>query len=156
MMFLPLSLSSIGLLASICGIGIVRARSNSAPEAALRAGTMFATVIFVIVAWFLIAAMGLESNIWWSVICGAIGGIAIGLITEHYTGGPPVRRIAKSGETGPATVLITGLAVGMQSVVLPVLCFGGNHLYFHGPLRSLRCRYSSGGNASYRGYHHGH
>jgi K(+)-stimulated pyrophosphate-energized sodium pump len=122
MMFLPLSLSSIGLLASICGIGIVRARSNSAPEAALRAGTMFATVIFVIVAWFLIAAMGLESNIWWSVICGAIGGIAIGLITEHYTGGPPVRRIAKSGETGPATVLITGLAVGMQSVVLPVLC----------------------------------
>jgi K(+)-stimulated pyrophosphate-energized sodium pump len=50
-----------------------------------------------------------------------VGGIAIGLITEYYTGGKPVRTIAKSGETGPATVMITGLAVGMQSVVAPVL-----------------------------------
>lgn len=122
LMFLPLSLASIGLLASVCGIGIVRSRSGAAPEVALRTGTLAAPVIFVIMAWFLIAAMGLESNIWWSVICGAVGGIAIGLITEYYTGGAPVRRIAKSGETGAATVMITGLAVGMQSVVLPILC----------------------------------
>ncbi|MCB1706289.1 MAG: sodium-translocating pyrophosphatase [Halioglobus sp.] len=122
MMFLPLSLASVGLLASICGIAIVRARSSAAPEVALRSGTMLAPLIFVIIAWFLIEGMGLESNIWWSVICGAVGGIAIGLITEYYTGGAPVRRIAKSGETGPATVMITGLAVGMQSVVAPVLC----------------------------------
>ncbi|MGA1069002.1 MAG: sodium/proton-translocating pyrophosphatase, partial [Burkholderiaceae bacterium] len=58
---------------------------------------------------------------WWAVVSGAVGGIAIGLITEYYTGGKPVRTIAKSGETGPATVMITGLAVGMQSVVAPVL-----------------------------------
>jgi K(+)-stimulated pyrophosphate-energized sodium pump len=121
MMFLPLALASIGLLASICGIGIVRLRSNAAPEAALRSGTLLAPVLFAIAAWFLIEAMGIDSNIWWSVISGAIGGVAIGLITEYYTGGAPVRRIAKSGETGPATVMITGLAVGMQSVVLPVL-----------------------------------
>ncbi len=55
------------------------------------------------------------------MLSGAVGGIAIGLITEYYTGGAPVRKIAKSGETGPATVMITGLSVGMQSVVLPVL-----------------------------------
>jgi K(+)-stimulated pyrophosphate-energized sodium pump len=122
MMFLPLALASIGLLASICGIGFVRARSASAPEAALRSGTILAPVIFVIIAWFLITAMGLDPNIWWAVICGAVGGVAIGLITEYYTGGAPVRKIAKSGETGPATVMITGLAVGMQSVVLPILC----------------------------------
>ncbi len=122
MMFLPLALASIGLLASICGIGIVRARSHAAPEAALRAGTLLAPVIFAIVAWFMIKAMGLPSNVWWSVVSGAVGGVAIGLITEYYTGGAPVRRIAKSGETGPATVMITGLAVGMQSVVLPILC----------------------------------
>jgi K(+)-stimulated pyrophosphate-energized sodium pump len=121
MMFLPLALASIGLLASICGIGIVRLRSNAAPEAALRSGTLLAPVLFAIAAWFLIEAMGIDSNIWWSVISGAVGGVAIGLITEYYTGGAPVRRIAKSGETGPATVMITGLAVGMQSVVLPVL-----------------------------------
>ena len=121
MMFLPLTLASIGLLASICGIGIVRARSGAAPEAALRTGTMLAPVIFAIIAWFFIERMGLPANIWFSVISGAVGGVAIGLITEYYTGSSPVKRIAKSGETGPATVMITGLAVGMQSVVLPVL-----------------------------------
>ena len=121
MMFLPLSLASIGLLSSICGIGIIRMRANAAPEAALRSGTLLAPVIFVALAWFLIQALGLDANIWWSVVCGAVGGVAIGLITEYYTGGSPVRRIAKSGETGPATVMITGLAVGMESVVLPVL-----------------------------------
>ena len=54
-MFLPLSLASIGLLSSICGIGIVRMRSGSAPEAALRAGTLLAPVIFVAMAWFLVS-----------------------------------------------------------------------------------------------------
>ncbi|MCB1678110.1 MAG: sodium-translocating pyrophosphatase [Halioglobus sp.] len=121
MMFLPLALAAIGLLASACGIGIVRARSSAAPEAALRTGTLLAPVLFVIAAWFLIHGIGLNSNIWWSVVSGAVGGVLIGLITEYYTGGAPVRKIAKSGETGPATVMITGLAVGMQSVVLPIL-----------------------------------
>jgi K(+)-stimulated pyrophosphate-energized sodium pump len=121
MMFLPLSLASIGLLASLVGIWVVRVRSSAAPEAALRTGTMLAPVVFVIIAWFLISAMGLDAHIWWSVLCGAVGGVLIGLITEYYTGGGPVQKIAKSGETGAATVMITGLAVGMQSVVLPVL-----------------------------------
>ena len=59
----------------------------------------------------------------WS--CGAVGGVAIGLITEYYTGAAPVRKIARSGETGPATVMITGLAVGMESVVAPILILAG-------------------------------
>tara|TARA_R110002072_G_scaffold56904_1_gene146740 strand:+ start:940 stop:2931 length:1992 start_codon:yes stop_codon:yes gene_type:complete len=121
MMFLPLALATIGLLASVCGIVIVRIRSNAPPEAALRSGTLLAPVIFAIMAWFMMEAMDIPPNVWWSVICGAVGGVFIGLITEHYTGGGPVKKIAKSGETGPATVMITGLAVGMQSVVLPVL-----------------------------------
>ncbi|MFT6285275.1 MAG: K(+)-stimulated pyrophosphate-energized sodium pump [Alcanivorax sp.] len=121
MMFLPLALASIGLLASIAGIVIVRVRSSAAPEAALRSGTLFAPIVFVVMAWFLIESMGLASHIWWSVLCGAVGGVLIGLITEYYTGGSPVQKIAKSGETGAATVMITGLAVGMQSVVLPIL-----------------------------------
>ncbi len=121
MMFLPLTLASIGLIASIFGILIVRARSAAAPEAALRSGTLAAPVIFVIMAWFLIGALGLDANIWWSVLSGAVGGVLIGLITEYYTGSSPVEKIARSGETGPATVMITGLAVGMQSVVLPIL-----------------------------------
>lgn len=125
MMFLPIALASIGLLASVCGIVIVRLRSNASPESALRSGTLLAPVIFAIIAWFMMDAMGVESRVWWSVISGAVGGVFIGLITEYYTGGAPVKKIAKSGETGPATVMITGLAVGMQSVVLPILFLAG-------------------------------
>jgi len=121
MMAFPLALASIGLIASVAGIIIVRARSSAAPEAALRSGTLGAPIIFIAMAWFLSQSMGIDQNIWWAVVSGAVGGIAIGLITEYYTGGKPVRTIAKSGETGPATVMITGLAVGMQSVVAPVL-----------------------------------
>ena len=121
MMAFPLALASIGLLASVAGIVIVRARSSAAPEAALRSGTLGAPVIFIVMAWFLSESMGISQNIWWAVVSGAVGGIAIGLITEYYTGGKPVRTIAKSGETGSATVMITGLADGMQSVVAPVL-----------------------------------
>ena len=121
MMAFPLALASIGLLASVAGILIVRARSSAAPEAALRSGTLGAPIIFIALAWFLSESMGISQNIWWAVVSGAVGGIAIGLITEYYTGGKPVRTIAKSGETGSATVMITGLAVGMQSVVAPVL-----------------------------------
>jgi K(+)-stimulated pyrophosphate-energized sodium pump len=121
MMAFPLALATIGLLASVAGIAIVRARSSAAPEAALRSGTLGAPLIFIAMAWFLSANMGIDQNVWWAVVSGAVGGIAIGLITEYYTGGKPVRTIAKSGETGPATVMITGLAVGMESVVAPVL-----------------------------------
>lgn len=122
MMFLPLALASIGLVSSIIMIMVVKTRAGAAPAAALRTGTLGAPVIFLAGAYFLIQQMGLPLNIWLSVLSGAVGGVAIGLITEYYTGGAPVRKIAESGETGAATVMITGLAVGMQSVVLPILC----------------------------------
>jgi K(+)-stimulated pyrophosphate-energized sodium pump len=122
MMFLPLALASIGLISSVIMIMVVKMRAGAAPAAALRTGTMGAPAIFLAGAYFLIQYLGLPINIWFSVLSGAVGGVAIGLITEYYTGGAPVRKIAKSGETGAATVMITGLSVGMQSVVLPILC----------------------------------
>jgi K(+)-stimulated pyrophosphate-energized sodium pump len=64
---------------------------------------------------------GTASGVWFAVLVGAIGGIIVGLVTEYYTGGAPVRKIAKDGETGSATIMISGLAVGMQSVAIPVL-----------------------------------
>ena len=124
MMSLPLALASIGLIASLIGIIIVRMCAAAEPSKALRTGTIGAPVIFVIAAWFLMKEMGIGANVWYAVLCGAVGGILIGLITEYYTGGSPIRKIAKSGETGSATVMITGLAVGMESVVLPVLFIG--------------------------------
>ena len=125
MMMLPLALASIGLIASVLMIIIVRMRASAAPAAALRTGTLGAPVLFIAAAYVLIQYMGLDINIWWAVVSGAVGGVAIGLITEYYTGGAPVVKIAKSGETGAATVMITGLSVGMQSVVLPVLFIAG-------------------------------
>ena len=124
LMFLPLALTSLGLVASVIGIVIVRLFSSLSPGAAMRTGTIGGPVIFVVAAYFLItdmAFLGNEGiNVWLAVLTGAVGGILIGLVTEYYTGSTPVKKIAKSGETGPATVMITGLAVGMQSVVIPV------------------------------------
>ncbi|MGX5201262.1 sodium-translocating pyrophosphatase [Aliikangiella sp. IMCC44632] len=125
LMFVPLALASAGLLCSILGIVIVKMVSSSEPAKALRTGTIGATLLLIIAAYFLIDWMGLSINIWLCVICGAVGGSIIGLVTEYYTGGKPVRDLAKEGETGPATVMIAGLAVGMESVVIPVLTIAG-------------------------------
>ena len=125
LMMLPLALATLGLVASIIMIFVVRARANASPGAALRTGTIGAPILFIIAAYFLIQGLGLDVRIWFAVLSGAVGGVAIGLITEYYTGSVPVIKIAKSGETGPATVMITGLAVGMESVVLPILFLAG-------------------------------
>ncbi|GAA0856431.1 sodium-translocating pyrophosphatase [Aliiglaciecola litoralis] len=125
LMFLPLALASTGLLCSVAGIILVKMMSSSKPEVALRAGTMGAAVIFIAAAYFVIQYLDVNNHVWWSVISGAVGGIIIGLVTEYYTAAAPIRKIAKAGETGAATVMITGLSVGMQSVVIPVLTICG-------------------------------
>ncbi|PXF63380.1 sodium-translocating pyrophosphatase [Kangiella spongicola] len=121
LMAAPLALASVGLICSIIGIIMVKLMSNKSPEVALRAGTIGAAILFIIAGYFLLSSMSISVNVWLAVLCGAVGGIVIGLVTEYYTSSKPVRKIAKSGETGSATVMITGLSVGMQSVVLPIL-----------------------------------
>lgn len=121
LMFLPLALASTGLLASVLGILLVRLRARANPAAALRTGTMVSPLLFLLGAYAVIDHLGLGINILYAVISGAVGGIVIGLVTEYYTGAAPVRRIARSGQTGAATVIISGLAIGMQSVVIPIL-----------------------------------
>ena len=119
--FMPLALASLGLICSLAGILSVRLFANKSPDVALRFGTIGSAVLFIVLAYFLVANAGVSAGVWQAVLVGAVGGIMVGLITEYYTGGPPVRKIAKDGETGPATVMISGLAVGMESVALPVL-----------------------------------
>ena len=121
LMFLPLALASTGLLCSILGIFMVKMYSAKSPEVALRFGTIGAAVIFIIAAFFVIRYVGVTVNVWYAVIAGTVGGMVIGLVTEYYTGGRPIREIARAGETGPATVMIAGLATGMRSVVIPVI-----------------------------------
>ena len=119
--FMPLALASTGLVCSLLGILAVKMFSNKSADVALRFGTIGSALIFIAAAYFVIQAMGATSGVWFAVLVGAIGGIIVGLVTEYYTGGAPVRKIAKDGETGPATVMISGLATGMQSVAIPAL-----------------------------------
>jgi K(+)-stimulated pyrophosphate-energized sodium pump len=121
LMYLPLALTTIGLLCSVLGILLVKMMSAKNPASALRIGTIGAAIIFIVATFGYTHSQGLSSNIAFAVLCGAVGGIIIGLITEYYTGGQPIRDIAKSGETGVATVMITGLSVGLKSVAIPLL-----------------------------------
>jgi len=125
LMMLPLLLASAGLICSIIGIVMVRMFSNMEPAKALRSGTLGATILLIAAAYFIVVHLGLHTNVWFCVIVGAVGGSIIGLVTEYYTGGKPVRDLAREGETGPATVMIGGLALGMESVVIPVLTIAG-------------------------------
>ena len=125
LMFLPLALASLGLVCSIVGIFIVKylAKTTSTKKisGALRGGTFSAALIFILFAFLVIEYLGINTNIWFAVLAGTVGGVIIGLITEYYTGGSPVRKIAGQGGTGPATVITTGLAIGLESVVVPIL-----------------------------------
>ncbi|MEO2172824.1 MAG: sodium-translocating pyrophosphatase, partial [bacterium] len=121
LMFLPLALASAGLICSIIGILIVRSMSNSAPETALRMGHQISAFALIVAAYFLTSAMGISMGVFWAIVAGTAGGILIGLVTEYYTAKGPIIKIAEAGKTGTATVMITGLAIGMQSVVIPII-----------------------------------
>jgi K(+)-stimulated pyrophosphate-energized sodium pump len=103
------------------GIWLVALSSRKSPVVALRIGTFAAAVIFIAAAWLVVYLLGVNIGVWVAVLCGAVGGIIIGLVTEYYTGGKPITKIASGGETGPATVIISGLSTGMQSVVVPIV-----------------------------------
>lgn len=120
LMFLPLALAATGLACSLGGIGLVRRFAHTAPAVALRSGTMGAAVAFVLLALAVITLLDIRIEAWYCVLAGTAGGVLIGFATEYYTGGRPMREIAKSSRTGVATVMISGLAVGLQSVVIPI------------------------------------
>ena len=121
LMFFPLALSSAGLICSLLGIVLVKMMSNSDAETALSRGHQFSALALIGISWLVVSQFGISMNVWGAVLTGIVGGIVIGLVTQYYTSKAPVIKIAESGTTGTATVMITGLAVGMQSVVIPIL-----------------------------------
>jgi K(+)-stimulated pyrophosphate-energized sodium pump len=135
--YLPLILAGIGIVVSIAGTFFVRTKEGGNPQAALNIGTFGAGILMVVVSFFVIRMVlpatwtlaGMEytaTGVFWATIAGLAGGIAIGLITEYYTAEnrSPAQGISKASETGAATNIIAGLALGMKSTALPVICLG--------------------------------
>ena len=125
---LPMILAALGIFASIVGTFFVRTKEEATQQSllnALRKGIII-TAALIVAAIFALIKFGLDREhfgISWAIITGLVAGILIGLITEYFTSSTyrPTQRLADSALTGPATIIISGISIGMLSTALPVL-----------------------------------
>jgi K(+)-stimulated pyrophosphate-energized sodium pump len=117
----PIILISLGTIASIVGSFYVQLFGKGNPQSALRWGTYVSAIILVIFAIPITKSMLNSYAPFYALLSGLIVGIIIGLVSEYYTSGKPIEGLAESAQTGAATVIIRGLALGMKSIIVPIL-----------------------------------
>lgn len=142
----PMMLAAFGVIASIIGTFFVKTKEDASQKSllkALRLGTYISAVLVVVGAYVIIRILLPEhTGIYAAVLSGLVAGVLIGAITEYFTSDSyrPTRDLASSSETGAATVIISGLSLGMLSTVAPVIIVGASVLISY---------YCSGGNADF-------
>ncbi len=142
--YLPLVLAAIGIIMSIIGTFFVRVKDGGNPQIALNIGEFGSAGLMLIASYFIITQMLPEAwtfggtefssmGVFWAVLAGLVAGLAVGKVTEYYTGTgtPPVNSIVKQSETGAATTIIAGLGVGMMSTMIPILLIAAAILVSH-------------------------
>ncbi|MFH1888480.1 MAG: sodium-translocating pyrophosphatase [Candidatus Omnitrophota bacterium] len=127
----PMVMAAVGVIASIIGTFFVRCKEESTQKillVALRKGIFVSAILVATISYFLVKyTLGMEHiGVYWSVLSGLIAGVLIGLSTEYFTSShfKPTRSIAEASLTGPATVIIGGISVGMMSTAIPVIVIG--------------------------------
>ncbi len=120
---LPLLIAAAGIISSIIGFFFVRAKEGARLGAVLEKGTNISYLLVLIASYFLTTQLLGEIGPFYAILAGLIAGFAIGRLTEYYTSDhfTPVKEIARSSQTGPATNIISGYSVGMKSTVLPII-----------------------------------
>ena len=124
----PMLIAAVGILLSIIGIFAVRTKENATMKdllGALGFGTNLSSVLIVVASFFILWLLKLDNWMWisCSVVVGLLVGIVIGRSTEYYTSQSykPTQKLSESGKTGPATVIISGIGLGMLSTAIPVI-----------------------------------
>jgi len=124
----PMLIAAVGIILSILGIYLVRTKEDATQRNLLNAlgrGVNVSSILIVILSWGVLYMLDMPNywGVWGAIVIGLLVGIVIGKATEYYTSAEfkPTRKIAQSSNTGPATVIISGIGVGMTSTVIPVL-----------------------------------
>ncbi len=120
-MTLPLGLVCLGLITSVIGVLSIRAFRNMEPQWALNAAVGTSVLAFVLISAWLIPAWVGSFAPFWATLAGLLAGVFVGAVSQFYTSGSPIREIARSAQFGAATNILSGIAVGYLSTVLPLL-----------------------------------